>query len=122
MQFQSPIRAEQGEYVFTNITDTIGTYNVHQCVVIYIRSEKQKKHGLAHVDGHTEIDSVKNFLCHFGLDNYQYTPSNLSQFNITLMGAWKGAIMSGLNDAKRNLGIVICFYFLKRIYKQLKSS
>lgn len=108
IEFQIPIRAEQGEYIVTNISNGIGTYNIHQCIVIYIRNEEQKTHGLAHIDGHTEIESVKNFLDKF-FDFANHQSLSLKSFqipNVTLIGALEGEIKSGLNDAEFNLNKV----------------
>ena len=61
---QEVIRVEQGEYGITNINkpigaginiSDIGTYNIHQCTVIHIINQDENLHGLAHLDGHTDL-------------------------------------------------------------------
>lgn len=57
------VRVEQGEYIVVPLNVKIGTYNVNQCVVVYIKDNEM--HGLAHIDGHTEISSLRKFIDKF---------------------------------------------------------
>lgn len=102
------LRAEQGEYIIASLNDTIGTYNVHQCVVIYIRGSS--KHGLAHIDGHVEIGSVDQFLNIFFLDarqqcgiDWQAPCETYMLPEVKVIGALGTETKTGLNDAELNL-------------------
>lgn len=99
------LRVEQGEYVITDIANPIGTYNVHQCAVIYIRDTQKELHGLAHIDGHTEIESVAVFLeKFFQSDESKFYLSKIF-FNypkVSIIGALSNEMKIGLNDPDFN--------------------
>lgn len=111
---QTALRVEQGEYIITekkqsigiaaNSTE-IGTYNLQQCVSIYLKDKT--KHGLAHIDGHTEISYLNEFCKNFDGEN----------LTITIFGA-RSLAGFGLNDPEYNLDRVTDF--LKFAYPDLK--
>lgn len=88
------IRVEQGEYAVVNCDQKLGTYNVRQCVAVYLATKKM--HGLAHVDGHTEIKSLKAYI-----DALNITEEN-PLTNIRIIGASSDMVM-GLNNSKENI-------------------
>jgi hypothetical protein len=98
------LRVEQGEYVIAPSKYALGTYNVQQCVVLYVRTHDNKKHGLAHIDGHTEINSVNAFITSFNSDNAQ-------PLNVTMLGGYKDSMESGFNIPSNNINKVM--HFLK---------
>jgi hypothetical protein len=110
---KTALRVEQGEYITAGINQSIGiasriteigTYNLQQCVGIYINDGK--KHGLAHIDGHTEISSLNEFCNDF----------NRNDLTIKLFGA-RSLAGTGLNDPQYNLERVTSF--LKSTYPGL---
>lgn len=101
---------EQGEYRITDISYPIGTFNVRQCIILYIR--KGKVHGLAHVDGHVEIKSLNHFFKDLKIDLID--PTNiLSQCeSIKILGA-TSKFISGLDNAEFNKN---------KLYKFLRNN
>src|SRR5437868_6447636 len=90
------VRVEQGEYAVVSTNrhiSAVGTHNVNQCVVLYVRNESAKLHGLAHVDGHTEIISLKNFFDECG--------DMRALSGIQIFGG--GGSISSLDDPKRTV-------------------
>ncbi len=96
------VRVEQGEYAVVSLDIALGTYNVHQCVVLYFATDKL--HGLAHIDGHTEIKSLRFYLLDLGIDNNKN--ANFSYMKI--IGA-KSTNVMGLNDSEANINKVVKF-------------
>ncbi|MCA0254167.1 MAG: hypothetical protein LCH20_01610 [Proteobacteria bacterium] len=94
------VRVEQGEYGVVNRDTALGTYNVRQCVVVYLATEGM--HGLVHIDGHTEIKSLKEYLDALGIVRDQILP------HIKIIGARSKTIM-GLNDSEANIRKVNSF-------------
>ncbi len=88
------VRVEQGEYGVVNRDTALGTYNVRQCVVVYLATEGM--HGLAHIDGHTEIKSLEEYLDALGIGRGQIP------LDIKIIGARSKTIM-GLNDSEANI-------------------
>ena len=112
------IRVEQGEYFITSINNSIGTYNLHQCVVLYIRDQASQIHGLAHIDGHTETDSIYHFLIHFqyNIDHFCERP----KVDITVFRNSQSDI-SGLNDPGFNFEKVV-YVLNNSIYEVIDSK
>lgn len=94
------VRVEQGEYGVVNRDTALGTYNVRQCVVVYLATKEM--HGLAHIDGHTEIKSLKEYLDALGIGRDQILP------HIKIIGARSKTVM-GLNDSEANIRKVTSF-------------
>lgn len=88
------IRVEQGEYAVVSSDQKLGTYNVRQCIVVYLATEEM--HGLAHVDGHTEIRSLNAYV-----DSLNITKENPLKY-IKIIGASSDMVM-GLNNSKENI-------------------
>jgi hypothetical protein len=94
------IRVEQGEYAVTSASSSIGvvgTYNVEQCRVVYAVNPNTSLHGIAHVDGHTEVSSLGKF--------FEELSGNKSDIKITLLGSTSRTI-SGLNNSRNNIAKV----------------
>lgn len=104
---ENAVRVEQGEYGVVGIGRALGTFNVRQCVVLYLATERV--HGLAHIDGHTEIRSLVQYLDALGVEREQ-TPQC-----IKIIGAKSKDIM-GLNDSEANIRKVALF--LQEFFKQ----
>ena len=94
------VRVEQGEYGVVNRDTALGTYNVRQCVVVYLATKGM--HGLAHIDGHTEIRSLEEYLDALGIGRSQLP------LDIKIIGARSKTIMS-LNDSEANIRKVTSF-------------
>lgn len=91
------IRVEQGEYAVTSAASRIGvvgTYNVEQCRVVYGSNPKTGLHGIAHIDGHTEVSSLGKF--------FEELAGDKSDIKITLLGSTSKTI-SGLNNSSNNI-------------------
>lgn len=106
------IRVEQGEYAVVSHNTALGTYNVRQCVVLYLATVD--KHGMAHIDGHTEIKSLTIYLSDLGIVRGSELPSH-----IKIIGAWSSDVM-GLNDSEANIRKVVSF--LKGFFREQNSG
>ncbi|CAF2233399.1 unnamed protein product [Rotaria magnacalcarata] len=100
LSLEKAIRVEQGEYTVASCDQKLGTYNVRQCVVVYLATEKM--HGLAHVDGHTEIKSLKSYV-----DALNITKEN-PLIHVKIIGASSSTVM-GLNNSEENLRKISSF-------------
>lgn len=105
------IRVEQGEHAVTQEGIDIGTHNVLQCVVLHGYCPKTKRHGLIHIDGHTEISSAKIFFEKLGGDNIR----------LKVFGA-NSPDSSGLNDSIQNLHKTRLLLQDKQIKSLLKNQ
>lgn len=94
------VRVEQGEYGVVSKEKALGTYNVRQCVVLYLANEKM--HGLAHIDGHTEIKSLNRYFDDLNIQRGQVP------HGIKIIGARSTTTM-GLNDSNANIAKVTSF-------------
>jgi len=94
------VRVEQGEYGVVNRDTALGTYNVRQYVVVYLATEEMQ--GLAHIDGHTEIKSLKEYLDALGIRRDQIP------LHIKIIEARSKTVM-GLNDSEANIRKVTSF-------------
>jgi hypothetical protein len=74
----------------------LGTYNVRQCVVIHIINQNMNLHGLAHIDNHTEINSLNYFWSDLKLN------SQSDNIIIEVIGPSSPMVM-GLNNSKTTL-------------------
>ena len=94
------LRVEQGEYIVTTLDNMIGTYNVHQCAVIYVRNKSLYKHGLAHIDGYTEIASLEKFFAELFQNTAKFEFTNICkdyshEIEIIVIGAYTSSLKSG---------------------------
>lgn len=93
------VRVEQGEYSVADLNTPIGTYNVKQCTVIHAINKEKNLHGLAHIDGNAEAQSLDTFFKELGLE------PNKHNIEIQILGS-TSSHASRLDNSQTNLAKV----------------